>query len=283
MSSERKPILVVYHGECTDGWTAAWSAWKKFGDSAEYVPAQYRPTDVFDVDGREVYILDYCPTRPELVDYAKRAQKLTVIDHHKSAEARCHGLDFCIFDMNRSGAGMSWDFFHGAPRPRIVDYVEDRDIWRWAIPNSHTVTSAIFSYEIGDFEVWSNLASKIENDLPSILLIGEALERADAIAVKGSKGNAMITKFAGYHDVPVVNASGVNISDLLNQLAPEDYFAIGWYQRSNGTFKYSVRSKGTFDAAKFAERFGGGGHKGAAAFVSPSPPWELKEAPVKSP
>lgn len=278
--TERKPILVVYHGECSDGWTAAWTAWKKLGDTAEYLGAQYRPTDVFDVDDREVYILDYCPTRPELLDYKKRAKSLTVIDHHKTAEARCHGLDFCIFDMNRSGAGMSWDYFHpNVPRPRLINFVEDRDIWRWAYPESRTVTAVLFSYEHGNFQLWSDLVDRIENELPAIMQIGEALERADAISVKGCKEHSMLAKFAGYHDVPVVNASGTNISDLLNQLAPDNYFAVGWYQRSNGTFKYSVRSKGDFDAAKFAERFGGGGHKGASAFVSASPPWDLKESP----
>jgi oligoribonuclease NrnB/cAMP/cGMP phosphodiesterase (DHH superfamily) len=280
--TDRKPILVVYHGECTDGFTAAWAAWKKLGDSAEYVPAQYRPTDVFDVDGREVYILDYCPTRVALEDYAKRASKLTVIDHHQSAEDICKGLDFCIFDMKRSGAGMAWDYFHGTPRPALVDHVEDRDIWKWTVPRSRTVTAAIFSYPLGDFELWSWLADKIELDLPSILLIGEALERADTKSVQSSKDNVSLRRFAGYADVPVVNASGVNISELLNQLAPEDYFAVGWYQRANGSFKYSVRSKGTFDCAKLSERFGGGGHKLAAAFVSSLPPWDLRELPAKS-
>ncbi len=281
--TDRKNILVVYHGDCADGWTAAWAAWRKFGGAAEYVPANYWPTDVFDVDGREVYIIDYCPTRNELVDYAARARKLTVIDHHKTNEARCHGLDFCLFDMNRSGAGMAWDFFHpGQKRPLLVDYVEDRDIWRWTMPNSHIVSAAIFSYPLGDFQTWSWLASQIENNMTSVLTVGEAVLRAERIAITDCKKNVRLAKFAGYHDVPVVNASGINISSLLNELAPANYFAVGWFQRSNGTFKYSVRSNGNFDAAKLAEMFGGGGHQGASAFVSPHPPWELVERPEKS-
>ena len=33
-----KLIVVFYHAECTDGFTAAWAAWKKFGNRADYVP-----------------------------------------------------------------------------------------------------------------------------------------------------------------------------------------------------------------------------------------------------
>lgn len=34
-------ILVLHHANCADGFTAAWCAWRYFGDDAEYVPVQY--------------------------------------------------------------------------------------------------------------------------------------------------------------------------------------------------------------------------------------------------
>lgn len=276
-TGSRKPILVVYHGQCTDGFTAAWAAWKKFGETAEYVAAKHPAPDSLDVDGREVYLLDYCPARDLLLEYAAKAKSIRVLDHHKTSEAACSGLDFCTFDMNRSGAGIAWDFFHlGVERPGLIHYVEDRDIWRWALPSSRTVSAAILSYDIGDFEVWSRLAERIDYDLPSIIMMGNALERAANNAIDLCSKNTVSQSFAGYDNVPVVNAVGVDLSTLLNRLSPDNGFAIGWYQRSDGTFKYSVRSRGDFDCAQFAEHFGGGGHKGAAAFVSSLPPWELK-------
>lgn len=279
--TERKPILVIFHGDCMDGFTAAWAAWRVFGDKAEYQPATYKPTDVFDVDGREVYILDYCPSREALLDYKSRASSLQVIDHHKSAKDICEGLDFCLFDMNRSGAGMAWDFFHpDIPRPALVDYVEDRDIWRWTMPNSRIVCSAIFSYPLGDFASWDRLDDMVHCRMDDVLEIGEALERAESVAVTGCKKDMMRVRFLGFEDVPLVNASGTNLSRLLNELAPANYFAVSWHQRANGTFKYSLRSKDDFNVAKLGELFGGGGHERAAAFVSPLPPWELKEKPT---
>lgn len=275
--TERKKTLVVYHGNCTDGHTAAWAAWLVFGDSAEYLTATYSPTDIFDVDGRDVFILDYCPRpRDEIEDYHRRAKSLRILDHHKTSKELCDGLDYCTFDMNKSGAGLAWDYFHGTPRPLLVDYVEDRDIWNWALRDSKVVSASLLSYPLASFEEWSELADKFRYSLDTILSEGQALLRAENIAIKGVKDHVVLSTFMGCPNVPVVNTSGTNISEILNQLALPDYFAVAWYQRSNGTFKYSIRSKGTWDCTHMAEKFGGGGHKYASAFVSDRPPWDLK-------
>ena len=50
--------LVVYHGHCPDGFGAAYAAWLRLGESAEYVPAEYGSYPVLNVTGLDVYILD---------------------------------------------------------------------------------------------------------------------------------------------------------------------------------------------------------------------------------
>ena len=275
--TDRKETLVLYHSNCTDGWTAAWCAWRKFGDSAEYLPATYQSGEVFDVAGREVYILDYCPQLPELLSYANLAKSIVVLDHHKSAEETCAQLDYCYFDQHRSGSGMAWDYFHSEkPRPALVNYVEDRDLWRWALPDSRLINAALSSYDQGDFESWCTLVNTCENSRDILIREGEAIGRSKAIDIHNCKRNAVRSKFAGYPDVPVVNATGNTISDLLHQLAPEGFFAVAWNQVSDGTFRYSMRSNGNFDVATIAAVFGGGGHKNAAGFSSKDPPWMLE-------
>lgn len=62
--------LIIYHGPgCMDGSAVALAAWLKFGDEAEYRPAQYgdpAPTDD-EVRGRDVYVLDFSYSRAELM------------------------------------------------------------------------------------------------------------------------------------------------------------------------------------------------------------------------
>lgn len=271
----RKNILVLYHAHCTDGWTAAWTAWKKFGDTAEYLPATYQSGEVFDVEGREVYFLDYCPEPKALASYVELARIVLVLDHHKSAAETCAEFSCCCFDMGRSGAAMAWDYFHpDVKRPLLVNYVEDRDLWRWVLPDSRTISAALSSYAHGDFELWQKLVDLCENIVDRSVLYreGRAIERSRAVDIAACKRNAMRGDFAGYKNVPIVNAS-VNISEVLNELATKDFFAVGWSQLSNGVFRYSLRSVGDFDVAAIAARFGGGGHKNAAGFSSALPPW----------
>jgi hypothetical protein len=294
--TDRKNILVLYHANCTDGWTAAWAAWRKFGDSAEYLPATYQSGEIFDVAGREVYFLDYCPEPPQaLEDYSKLAESITVLDHHKSSKEACEKFKFSsfhwdtpsppcrrferFFDLNRSGAAMAWDYFHpDKPRPALVNYVEDRDLWRWALPDSRTISAALSSYAHGDFELWSGLAVGLEDAFLAFVQVGRAIERAKAIDIAAYKQNAMRGSFAGHQGVPIVNVAGNIVSEVLNELATKDFFAVGWSQMSDGVFRYSLRSIGNFDVAAIAARFGGGGHKNAAGFSSPLPPWSADMA-----
>ena len=34
--------LVIYHGNCADGFSAAWCFWRKYGDGADYVAGVYQ-------------------------------------------------------------------------------------------------------------------------------------------------------------------------------------------------------------------------------------------------
>jgi oligoribonuclease NrnB/cAMP/cGMP phosphodiesterase (DHH superfamily) len=276
--TERKSTLIVYHGSCDDGWTAAWAAWLRFGDTAEYVEGHYPPVGEFDVDGRDVYFLDYCPTREKLDAFQKRAKSLRIIDHHRTAEDVCVGLDFATFDMNRSGAGLTWDEIHtNVPRPRLVDYIEDRDLWNWKLPNSKEINAYVQSIPRDTFDNWSGLADIVEKQPKLVIETGKALLRAEQRNIDMCKASVRVLTFLGYPEVPVVNVNGANVSLLLNQLAKPNYFAVGWYQRADGTFSISMRAK-DFDVARIAEKFGGGGHKLAARFTSTIPPWELSAA-----
>lgn len=108
--------IVLYHGNCFDGIASAWAAWKKFGDNAKYVPVTYPndklPVLLLDTDIEAVYIVDFSFKRDLLLALKERVNKLVVLDHHKTAEADLKRLDFCIFDMEKSGARLTWEYFH---------------------------------------------------------------------------------------------------------------------------------------------------------------------------
>jgi oligoribonuclease NrnB/cAMP/cGMP phosphodiesterase (DHH superfamily) len=79
-------------------------------------------------------MLDFSYKKPVMLELASKATKITVLDHHKTAEADLQELlmdrdskVFGTFDMSHSGAYLSWDYFHPTKLvPSIIGYVEDR-------------------------------------------------------------------------------------------------------------------------------------------------------------
>ena len=252
---------VLYHGHCADGFGGAYAAWKRLRDGAEYVPVQYGNPMPSLPDGARVYIIDFSYRRPEMLALKERCPDLTVLDHHKTAQAELDGLEFAIFDMDKSGAMLAWEHFHpGRPAPALIRYVQDRDLWRWALPASREVSAALWSYP-QDFWVWERLSvAKLAKEGAAILRYMQ--QQTEMIC-----SQAREQEIGGYR-VPVVNATSLwsEVGEELIRRYPEAPFAAAYYETATGLRKWSLRSRGEFDVSEVARQFGGGGHRNAAGF-----------------
>ena len=98
----------------------------------------------------------------------------------------------------------------------------------------------------------------------AILLLENALEQERY--VEEQVGRARETVLGG-QTVPCINTTFA-ISELVDALAEGKPFAAGWFQRDDGRFVYSLRSrKGGIDVSEIARQYGGGGHRNAAGFT----------------
>lgn len=259
--------VVIYHGDCIDGFCAAWIAWRYFGNSAEYIPAYYGQEPP-DVTGKDVYVVDFSYPYDQTLAMIDQAARYVVLDHHATAEQALSKIEnsgdvHVMFDMNRSGAGIARDFFHPGLDCWLVDYTQDRDLWRFVLPQSKLVNAYIGTLP-QTFEAYEE-ASKLTAEQAAQLGVG-----ADAyknMYVEQLVKHARRASFAGYDGIPMVNAPYVGISELVGALAETAIFAVGWFQRGDGKVAVSLRSRGDFDVSELAKRFGGGGHKGAAGFT----------------
>ncbi len=257
--------VIIYHASCADGFTAAWVA-KRFWPEAELLPAQYGDEPP-DVALRHVMIVDFSYSREDLVAMHEAARSLRVFDHHKTAEERLRGLDFATFDVDRSGAGLTWDLLmRDQPRPWLVDYVEDRDLWNWALPDSREVSAGLASYEF-DLDTWDAFAETPQTRL-RLANEGSAILRYQARVVASQVEHALLVPIGG-HMVPVVNAT-VLISEIGHALAKGKPFSATWFRSGDGDYIYSLRSdEDGFDVNVIARQYDGGGHKHAAGFKVP--------------
>jgi oligoribonuclease NrnB/cAMP/cGMP phosphodiesterase (DHH superfamily) len=208
-----------------------------------------------------VYILDFAYTRAETEAIHKEAGSLRVIDHHRTAEEELSGLPYAFFDNRKSGAVLSWEFFHpGKPIPEILRYVMDRDLWLHALPRSREVFAGLSSYPM-DFEVWSGL------DVERLAEEGEIVLRYQQELVALLAAAARMETLAGYR-VPVVNAPllGSEVGEELLKRYPEAPFAAMYFDRGDGQRQWSLRSREDFDVSEIARLFQNGGHRQAAGF-----------------
>lgn len=265
-----KDIVVIYHDECRDGFGAAYAAWKKFGNTATYLPRKTQ-TDVPEgLTDKEIYIVDYSydtTTLQKLIDCNK---SVVVIDHHASAKEAVEKFPQNIFDNNHSGAVLAWQYFHKDKEvPELLKYVEDHDLWNFALPENREYNVALGQYKM-DFATWDQLIEdlKDENNLINFIAKGAMLAKFEDQLVLQLMTFKERVLFEGY-EVWAINASRVYRSILGNQLAElnatEEKPAIGIvYYHSNGAVNISLRSLGEIDVSQIAQKYGGGGHKNAA-------------------
>jgi oligoribonuclease NrnB/cAMP/cGMP phosphodiesterase (DHH superfamily) len=233
----------------------------------QFFAATFGGEPIPSVKGRDVYILDFCLPREQCLEVKATAKSLLILDHHKTAEEDMDGLRFAKFDMKKSGAGMAWDHFYPEDsRPWLIDYVEDRDLGLFEMPNSKTINAWVNACP-QTFEDWDNLCAEGSK---KALVSGKAVEAYIDRYVTEMASQAQTINFAG-QEIPVVNAPYIAISELLLHLAKGVAFSLGWFHRGDGKYQYMLRSKGEFDVSVLAQRFGGGGHAHSAGFVVDEP------------
>ena len=270
--------LVIYHGNCYDGVTAAYVCWLMFKDNAEYIPFNYSDSAP-DVTGLDVVIVDFSFKRGVILKMKEQANSLLILDHHKTAEAELQGLDYAIFDMNRSGAGLTWDYYFGDQlisqpsqnRPILVDYIEDRDLWRFQRKNSKEVNALFQSYDI-ELKTWIEEVSKLdERPFEQLVSEGTAILRKQNSLVKAICANAELRNLPqpdGHINAGPYVQTSVLMSEVCDEMIKNFDSNFSWYsfRRKDGKIQYGLRSRGDFDVSAIAKRFGGGGHKNAAGF-----------------
>ncbi len=288
-------VLCIYHGNCLDGFGAAWAVREFFKDSDDelvfYAGHYGKPPPQVD-KFTDVVIVDFSYKLDALQSLARNAKSVLILDHHKSAaedltnlpaspinyidwkhelDRRPAGYLATTFDMNRSGAGLTWDFFHWAEgRPRVINHIEDRDLWRFNLPYTKEINAAMFSYPY-NFELFTELVYEADNDQGlSLTIEGIAILRKQQKDLDELLPLVRRRAIIGGYNVPCANLPYFYASEGGNTLAQGEPFAATYYDRPDGRF-FSLRSTPTgVDVSMIAKAFGGGGHRNAAGF---SVPW----------
>jgi oligoribonuclease NrnB/cAMP/cGMP phosphodiesterase (DHH superfamily) len=274
---------VVHHDPCPDGMAAAWVARKALSElrvkEVEFIPMSYTDTLPQLESGSDVYFLDFTLKRAAMIELAREMSQVVILDHHKSAEADLAGLShdapnvFVVFDMNKSGAQIAWEyFFPEQTEPLVITHIADRDIWTWRLQNTRAITEAVMSYPY-DLDVYDSLISTPLH-YPVLLNEGNALLRLKDKQIAALVKEARPATFQvgeGKFDratVPVVNAPyflATDVAHALLQRYPQAPFTAAYREMGDGRRDWSLRSEDRrLDVSEIATLNGGGGHRNAA-------------------
>lgn len=272
--------IVIYHGECKDGFGGAWAAWKKFGEKARYIPYRHGDAPKTDFSGVDVYFIDLCYPLPELQLVKKANKRIIIIDHHKSNADKIAFADESLYEMEHSGSVLAWLYFHPKTAvPKLLTFVEDTDLGRWALPRTKEAFAYIGAHPY-KFKAWDILAKTFASARTRNKALAEGklvLAREKGI-VEELAADAEEVEFEGYrcfaaNSPMLVTAIG---TELVRRHPP---ISIVWSKRA-GHYRVSLRSVGEVDVAKIAQKYGGGGHKNAAGFTVQKGepfPWKMTE------
>ncbi len=263
--------LCIYHGNCLDGFAAAWAVRHALGEEVEFHKGIHQQTPP-DVSDRDVFLVDFSYKKDVLISMLKTAASITILDHHITAvqdllELMDSGELKGLFNMNKSGAMLAWEWFHPEQQaPELIAFIQDRDLWKFELEGSREINAALSSYPF-DFSVWDTLMASGDAEIADLKNIGAAIERKlqkDIEELLASGIRRMV--IAGY-DVPVLNAPSAYVSDAGHIMSINEPFAACYWDHAAGR-SFSLRSSETgVDVAEVAKKFGGGGHAKAAGFT----------------
>lgn len=295
--------LVIYHANCADGFTAAWAVHKAmpadfYAATYQAPPPDVAGRDVVMVDfcyspdvmrqlqraARSLLVLDHHKTADEVLAPDPRIKPAYLTVHRIDGTPECGianwtdfknaaGWDrdegitkaviYALIDQQRSGAGITWDFFHpGVPRPALVRHVEDRDLWRFAIPGTREYQAAVFARPY-TFSAWDELAA---TDPADLIREGAAIERKHHKDVAELLATCQRRMTIAGHNVPAANLPHTMTSDAGARMAQGEPFAACYWDTATHRH-FSLRSHADgLDVATLAATYGGGGHARAAGF-----------------
>lgn len=273
---------IIYHGGCSDGFGCVVSAEvykkKNFPDKEIiYYPGSFSklPPDVTD---KNVLVCDFSYKKEIMIDLIKQAKKLIILDHHKTAESELKNIpeENKLFNMDYSGAYITWKYFHPFDQvPKLIEYIQDNDLWRKQLPKTLEFTAYMFSLPMTLEEYNKLLDDEYINK--EVFLQGSGMVKQNQSNIDNALRH-VAPKFMEignkYYFVGHVNSSILK-SELGNKLFDKykycNFSAIYSINDISNSTLFSLRStEERTDVSEIAKLFGGGGHRNASGIILPT-------------
>jgi oligoribonuclease NrnB/cAMP/cGMP phosphodiesterase (DHH superfamily) len=305
--------VCLYHDHCPDGTGAAWAFWrleKKLEfegfEGPEEVSTRIQtqgvnhnespPLDL--VQGKKVVIVDFCYDREDIKKLCNEAEHVLILDHHDTALRKLQNIEeeikniSYIFDMSLSGAQIAWDYVRDrllqsvspeaspgefeAKRPWFIEYIADRDLWKWELYRSREIGKALCQGSWYTFEGMNLMYEMTPEDVSSLqeelYISGKIFLEAEERDISYAVHRSVLCEFEGYR-VRLTTCSPIIRSEVGSELCKKadcDFAAVWRYDFITDQWWISLRSRKASSPLPLnilCEKYGGGGHPKACGFA----------------
>lgn len=277
--------VCFYHSADLDGICSGAIA-KHFIPNIELIGYDYgKPFPWDKVEGRVVYMVDVSLPIDEMVRLEEEAERFVWIDHHKSAIDKMidHSVEFeGIQEVGRAGCELMWQMFlpEAGFTPTVVYFLGRYDVWDRSdsrtLPFQYGMRLSI--KEGVEDPLWKTLFEPgvpAGNSVNAIIEEGELILRYQMVEnEKYARACAFDAELEGLKLIAI--NKGLANSQLFDSVwDPEVYDAMAmFYLNKRGQWKVSLYStRDDVDVSEVCKKLGGGGHKGAAGFISDTCPF----------
>lgn len=297
---------VIFHAGCPDGYTSAWLLDEACSNRPTFHEGRYGNPPPDGLSGT-VVIADFSYAPETLAAIGEQCDRLVVLDHHETPVEAIEAWDGefppsveLFLDVTRSGCGITADWLSvfGPPalnsyrtgwaswRSTFVDYMEDRDLWRFSLPHCRAVIAVANATPMhppgpGMFNEWATMAHRVNTSFDYVVELGQAVVDREDVLIAQAMGNTTFVTIGGYDGIPIVSTPyglGSDSAAALCDAHPDAPFAAYYIDHdAHRQFGLRARPGSPVNLARLArDHYDGGGHPTAAGFIVP---WGHELAP----
>ncbi len=286
--------MKIFHHNDADGRCAGAIAWRSplvnRSSIYEVIEIDYKILEagefnLNDIHPNEVIIIvDFSFKPPEMKRILERTPYVIWMDHHLTSLAYDYGVELKgIRDKNFSGCELAWKyFFPDKKMPRAVELIGDRDKWafNFGVDSTHFVCGLdLYQHEPKD-SIWDlllgseagfDIGGREEIEVDKIISEGSiCVKWRDSFCRDYAKSFGFETTFEGKkaYALGLMNIGSDGFGDK-----GKEYDLLLSFEYDGKNYTVGIYSE-TVDVSKIAQKYGGGGHKGAGGFI-------VKELPFR--
>ncbi len=265
--------LCIYHND-TDGRASAAIVRRAVGPQVAMCEMKYG--DSFPLDeilyADHIIIVDFSLPKEDMQRLAAYHQ-LTWIDHHKSALEEMSDISADwpgVRDTNEAACVLTWKYyFPDQPIPRAVILIGDRDIWRWAEKETGAFNEGLYQLNSNPHnkKLWKPLLDDKQALVDQIIERGSILREARLRNIQSATAcYGFSINFEGHRTLAVNLRGSGDLGEHIRNCGYEIAYCYIDNLVDGEMYTFVSLYSNQVDVAEIAQRFGGGGHRGAAGF-----------------